>query len=91
MEKDATGIVPNPVSRARLDAVSSLPELAAFVWVQFLDLHNRRDYGEAGPKRSSWSEIQAWQNVRQMRLEVWQLNLVLRIEDIYFAVLAEKK
>jgi hypothetical protein len=64
--------------------VENPPDEAEYVWGYFLSLAARRRFSEHGPERISWIDIQAWLNVTRTKIEPWELNAILAIDNAYF-------
>lgn len=69
----------------------TLPSLAADVWALFIRLHKKRQAGMDGPLRLPTSEVQAHVTLFGLRVSVWQLNLIDKLEDIYFEVRVQRE
>lgn len=67
-----------------------LPTEASYVWASFDALSMRRSWGENGPQRVAWRDIQAWQDLARSRLEPWELRTVLALDDAFIEVWFEK-
>jgi len=68
-----------------LDNEPTLAVEVSLMWVYFQQLHRRREYSDFGPRPLSWLAIQAWQNVRRLSLEPWEIEAILTLDETYFA------
>lgn len=92
LEKSAKSIFkPNYEAQRQLAEAAELPDEGGNVWADFLALHSRRGYGEIGPVRLSYTEVQAFESLRGFRFEGWELEAILALDDEFFAVEGEKK
>jgi len=54
-------------------------------------LHDRRDWGEFGPKPIAWNAIQSWQQVNEIKLYGWELNLIFQLDTVFIKNYADSK
>jgi hypothetical protein len=86
------GLVPDPDAEARLAAEPPYPRALGDVWVCFQELHSRRAWGEAGPVRFTWVELEAYsRGFAPRRLNAFMVSMIFALEDAFFAVTAETK
>lgn len=60
------------------------------LWRDFLDLHNCRSYGQGGPSPITFLELDAWQRVKGVSLEPWELDCI-RVADGAFLTSVSKR
>lgn len=73
------------------EGVEDLPEETSYLWGFYLELDRTRQYSEFGPRPITFLDIQAWQNVRQVTLEGWEVDAILQLDNAYFEVNATKQ
>jgi hypothetical protein len=61
-----------------------LPPTFEYLWRWFVQLHGKRD-GGFGPERLKDREIEAWARLRQIKLKLFELHLLDRLDDIWMA------
>ena len=66
-----------------------LPELTAYLWGYYQELHRRRvNYGW-GHVPLSFSEVEAWARLTKRKLDPWELSALLDIDAVYLASIAK--
>jgi hypothetical protein len=65
-----------------------LPDGCKALWRDFLELHTTRGAGMAGPLRISYSDIDAYQRVRSVRLSPWDVGAIVAADRAYLEVYA---
>lgn len=66
-----------------LVAAPCLPSGCEQLWADFLALHNGRGFTGFGPARISFSDIDAFQRVKGIRLPAWQIDAIRRADNAY--------
>lgn len=67
----------------------ALPDVAAYLWELFLDLHRGRDYGASGPNPLSWAGIAAWMDLYDVRLSPWEIDAVKTLDGLWIKTMNE--
>lgn len=67
-----------------------LDTLIEYLWEIFYDLGSRRAYTENGPMLVSWSEIQAYCNLKKISFAQWELSALARLDGKYMQVWYKK-
>jgi hypothetical protein len=80
-----TGKVP-----PQLEPIGDIPEVIYYLWVWFMELSNRRDYGEAGAKPITWTDMQAWANLTKSDPSVWEIKVIEAIDRSFLTSCNEK-
>jgi len=78
-----TGRVPDKLANA-----APLPIGCNALWRDFIALHVTRPVGTGSPGRIPWTEIDAYQRVRGIRFEAWQIDALRRADGEYMAHIA---
>lgn len=65
------------------------PDIAAYVWEAFMDLHASRQSGGMGPGAITYEGILAWSTLKQEWLTPWELDTVKALDALWFKVSAE--
>lgn len=60
-----------------------IPEAGRLLWQIFGELSSTRTYHMAGPNPIAYSEIMAWQNLFDWKLERHHLDLILAMDRAY--------
>lgn len=71
-------------ARAELDA-PPLPEYGGYLVGWYNELAARRQSGPHGPQALSWTEIESWARQTGRHLTRWELRVLTRLDDAYFA------
>jgi hypothetical protein len=80
-----TGVAPAFIANA-----PPLPPGCIQLWRDFLELHASRGSTGWGAARISFADIHAWQAVRQTSLSQWEVDCILKADDIWLAEFAPK-
>lgn len=75
----------------RLANAPPLPVGCAPLWRGFMEMHNARSWGMGGPLPLSFVEIDAWQRVRRVRLEAWEIAAIKAADAAYLRVQAKAR
>ena len=62
---------------------ADLPAGIEYLWGFFCELSNGRDYGEAGPKPISWSDLQAWADLTKSDPTAWEVDVIKNIDRVF--------
>lgn len=84
-----TGKIPE-----QLQNKPDFPQSCSYVWFYFIRLNSRRGSNGFGPSALSFSEIKAFCELEGIHLESWELEAILRLDDLMmknYAVSSEKK
>lgn len=68
-----------------------LPDGCGPLWRDFMELHNSRSWAMGGPEGISFVDIDAWQRVRGVRLEAWEIAAVKAADRAYLGVHARNR
>lgn len=74
-----------------MEDAPTLPRGLVPLWNDFIELHQSRGAGMAGPARITFADILAWQTVTGSTLEPWELAAVRRADDAFMAVSAKAR
>ena len=85
------GLLPDPRAVEKLEGVPPFPALAGDLWAVYAELHSWRAWGELGPVRLSWRELEGYSRVSGYRFDPFSLGVIRQLEDTFFAVQAENK
>lgn len=66
-----------------------LPPGCGSLWGDFMSLHTTRGSNGFGPARISFSDIDAYQRIRRVTLEPWEIDAIRRADAAYIAHHAE--
>ena len=67
-----------------------LPVGCGQLWSDFLELHGSRGSTGWGPQRITFADLRAWQEVRRVRLQPWEIDCIRRVDDIWLGEFAPK-
>lgn len=62
-----------------------LPEGLDPLWRDFSELHDSRGSNGFGPMRITFGDIHAWQAVKGVTLEAWEVEAVRRADNAFLA------
>lgn len=80
-------------STGEIPAELMLPEIprgCVGLWNTFIELHNSRANTGMGPTGISFSDLLAWQQLTGVTLSPWELETILRIDQVAVASLSQK-
>lgn len=80
-----TGVKPK-----ELDNIPELPSSCEEVWSWFLNLHESRSSNGFGVNPIPYSDIDAFFRLKQIQPELWEIDLLKRLDRETLAVYAEK-
>ncbi len=75
---------------AMLRDAPSLPDGCEPTWQHFMDLHQCRQMGQAGPSCITFLELDAWGRVTGETLAQWQLEAIRKADSAYLTSYAER-
>jgi hypothetical protein len=75
--------------RRKREPLPEFPEGMEDVWGHFVALHSQRDMG-FGPERIKDRDVLAYQNVQQVKIRLWELDLIHRMDSIWYAAQVAK-
>lgn len=67
----------------------ALPDMVAYLWELFLELHRGRDYGANGPNPLSWQLILAWTTLTGIRLSPWEVDVIKALDGLWIKTVNE--
>lgn len=73
----------------RLAEAPRLPFGCEQLWKDFLDLHSARASTGFGPARISYTDLDAFQRVNNVRLSAWQIEAIRKADNAYLNHYAE--
>lgn len=86
----ATGRMPELIANS-----PPVPRGCAQLWQDFLELHGSRAFGGMGsPMRVTFADLDAWQKVRDVKLDQWEVDCIRKADSLWlsdFAPRAETK
>lgn len=59
------------------------------LWSVYLGLSRTRTQGMNGPNRIAYSEMESWSNVMKRPLSVFDVHVILTLDDVYMRVFHE--
>ena len=60
------------------------PHLLRYLWKMFLELSGSRQRGHDGlPQAFTWQEIQGWMFCTKRRLDVWEIEVIKRLDVLF--------
>ena len=59
------------------------PDIASFVWSNFMELHDGRTYGMNGADPLSYSIIKDWSDLTGIELSPWELSTIKALDNIW--------
>ena len=68
-----------------------LPGELSYLWETFLHMANRRSSSGFGPNRITDQDILAYFTLRQCWLELWELDAIYKLDDVYMEVFNSNK
>jgi hypothetical protein len=83
--EEQTGIVHNMIANA-----PPMPTGCVQLWRDFLELHGSRNSAGMGVSRITFSDLEAWQGVRGVQLDQWEIDCIRRIDDLWLSDFAPK-
>jgi hypothetical protein len=66
-----------------------LPTALRYLWNHFILLHKARGSNGFGPNPLAWSEIRAYCELMQARLDPWEIEAIKVVDDEYLASVVE--
>lgn len=66
-----------------------MPQVAAYVWHYFLELHKGRTYGMSGPNPLSYGDISAWCNLTGIGLSSWEVGVIKTLDTAWIRAMNE--
>jgi hypothetical protein len=76
---------------AMLANAPAMPKGCARLWADFLELSHVRGSTQAGPMPITWADIDAWQRVRGVRLEAWEVDAIRKTDLAFLKTFAVKR
>ena len=67
----------------------ALPPEVRHLWHTFLELHRTRPSSGFGPSAITFVEMDAWQRLMRMPLEVWEVGAIRQLDDVWIESTAE--
>lgn len=67
-----------------------VPQAILYLYGWFCELSNARQYGEFGPMPITFLEIFAWSNLKQTRLDFWELDAIKAIDRVFLLEACKK-
>jgi hypothetical protein len=83
-------IVKQGITPKELENLVEIPETLLHVWCWFLDLHSTRPSG-FGVSAITYSEIKAYFELLQLKVEPWEIELIKRFDRIAMEVISEQQ
>lgn len=71
-----------------LENPHEFPKLLNLVWSFFIQLSQSRTAGFSGPNPITYTEIQAWANLTQTRLNPYDVGIIKRLDSIYLKAIS---
>jgi hypothetical protein len=72
-------------------AAPDLPTHGYHLWAIFLELHSARGGNGYSPNPIGFSELVAWQQLREWPLDSWEVEAIRQIDAAYLAAWAKAK
>lgn len=72
-----------------MENAPALPRGLEYLWSDFIDLHQSRGVGMAGPSRITFADIAAWQTVTGARPQAWEIAAIRKADDAFLSVQAK--
>ncbi len=66
-----------------LDNQPLIPYCFQHIWKWFLDLNSKRDSGFEGPKSISYTEVYAWNKLKQIDIQDFELDILFLIDNVF--------
>lgn len=67
-----------------------IPPGCAQLWIDFLELHGSRGSAGFGMARITFADIRAWQDVRGVRFDQWEIDCIRKVDDMWLRDFAPK-
>lgn len=83
---EASGIEPEELASAPPLPAAGLP-----FWTFYTRLHSSRQSNGFAAMRMTAHDVKAWSDLLRVRLEPWEIQAFVQVEDAYFEVMAEHK
>ena len=74
----------NKLAQAELAKLAVTPGPLAYLWHDFLELHNRRGSGGMGPASITWPDIDAWARRRRRDPSQFALDVFDALDGVFF-------
>lgn len=68
----------------------ALPRGCSQLWADFIELHGSRGSTGFGAARITFADLKAWQDVRGVRLDPWELDTIRAVDDLWLSEFAPK-
>jgi hypothetical protein len=66
-----------------------LPEVLKYLWVYFWDLNCGRPVWQGGFRPLPATEIHAWEQINQIKLETWELAALRQLDALFLKIYTE--
>ena len=83
---EKSGVCPALIANA-----PKLPDGCDQLWHDFLELHDSRGSTGFGPMRITFSDLHAWQTMRGLRLQGWELDAIRRADNAWLKDYGERQ
>lgn len=67
-----------------------MPPSIAHIWEFFIELQRRRKSNGYGPIPLQYVDIEAWERLTHRKLDLWELQAILGIDDAYLIMSGKK-
>lgn len=78
------------IKRGLLAKELPLPWQVEHVWCYFMDLHSERGSNGFGPNRISSTLLKDWCDLNRIRLELWEINAIKKLDRMWLETLNKK-
>jgi hypothetical protein len=68
----------------------TMPRGCSQLWVDFLELHGSRGSTGFGAARITFTDLKAWQDVRGVRLDAWEIDAIRKVDSLWLSDYAPK-
>jgi len=66
-----------------------LPSVVAYIWAAFCRLSNRRTSSETGVNPITFTEINAWKELLEVKVKPWEIEAILELDEVYLRISRE--
>lgn len=68
----------------------AMPRGCSQLWSDFLELHGSRGSTGFGAARITFADLKAWQDVRGVRLDAWEIDAIRKVDSMWLSDFAPK-
>lgn len=75
---------------AMISTAPPMPRGCSGLWSDFLELHTSRGSTGMGMARITFADLKAWQEVRGVKLDAWEIDQIRKLDDLWMGEFAPR-